>query len=78
MLIDYANKLFLFLDAFVSTCLAVAFDLACTRAARPIHIQAVVVGVERIETAGVHEGGKVGVPHFLDFAACGADQVGVG
>ena len=37
-----------------------------------------MVCIEGIETAGVHEGGKIGIPHFLDLATDGADQMGVG
>ena len=37
-----------------------------------------MVAVERIEALGIHEGGKVLVPHFLDLSASGADQVSVG
>ena len=54
------------------------FGLAGTGAASAIHIQAVMVGIKRVETAGVHESGKIGVPHFLDLAASSANQVGVG
>ena len=54
-----------------------AFQLAGTGAAGAIHIQAVMVGVKGVETAGVHESGKIGVPHFLDLATCSAYQVGV-
>ena len=37
-----------------------------------------MVGVEGVEAASIHERGKVGVPHLLDLATGGADQVGVG
>ena len=62
----------------VSALLAATFQLAGTCAARTIDVQAVVVDVERVKTAGVHEGRKVVVPHLLDLATGGANQVGVG
>ena len=54
-----------------------AFQLAGTGAACAIDIQTVMVGIECVETAGVHEGGEILVFHLLDFAAVGANQVGV-
>ena len=37
-----------------------------------------MIGIESVETAGIHECSKIGVLHFLDLTAGGADQVGVG
>ena len=55
-----------------------AFQLAGTGAASAIYIKAVMVGVTSVETTRVHKGGKIGVPHFLDFATCCANQVSMG
>ena len=55
-----------------------ALQLAGTGAACAVDIQAVVVDIECVKASGVHEGCKILVFHLLDFAACGANQVGVG
>ena len=55
-----------------------ALGLAGTGAASAINVQAVVVGVEGVEPAGVHERREVGVTHLLHLATCRANQVGVG
>ena len=65
------------LSTFVALGLPSALGLACTCAARAVHVEAIMVGIESVESSSVHESCKIGVTHLLDLATSGADEMSV-